>query len=177
MKDKEKKTIEVVCEEGICPLCGAEIEYGMREDRDNGGIQEWTCPECGATGNEGYDRIFDGNHYDVRTADGVIIDIRTPAPAEQNQTARADATANEKYVVICYAVHDRRIASYDKFDDEDSARCFLREDAENTYEEELNGASDEDKDSVKLDVCSSGTFAKLTSCDGDYIWTWEIITI
>lgn len=73
-----KKTVKVVCEEGICPLCGGELEYGFREDMDEGGIQEWTCSECGATGNEGFDRKFDGHHYDVRDADGNPVEIEAP---------------------------------------------------------------------------------------------------
>lgn len=56
--------------EGICPVCYSEIEYGNFKLLDEGGIYEWECPNCGATGKEGYNLIFDGNHYDVRLADG-----------------------------------------------------------------------------------------------------------
>lgn len=52
--------------EGICPLCGNEIEYGLFEVLDDGGVYEWTCPACGASGEEGYNLIFDGNHYNVQ---------------------------------------------------------------------------------------------------------------
>ncbi len=177
MENKKKKIIEVICKEGICPLCGAEVEYGMRENRDCGGIQEWECPECGATGNEGFDRTFDGNHYDVHTADGTPVDIRNPAPAEQKQAAEPTADTNRKYVVVCYAVHDESVASHDTFHNEEAACRFLKEDAENTYDEELNSSSEDTKASVKLDICPSGTHAKLSSCGGDYVWTWEIIAV
>ena len=74
----EKRIVKVVCEEGICPLCGGELEYGLRDDTDEGGIQEWTCSECGATGNEGFDRVFDGNHYNVQDIDGNQVEIESP---------------------------------------------------------------------------------------------------
>lgn len=52
-------------ESGICPLCGCELEYGEDIPMDNGGVYEWTCPGCGATGREGYDKVFD-KHYNVQ---------------------------------------------------------------------------------------------------------------
>ena len=56
--------------EGICPVCGAKFDYGCFDLVDEGGIYDWECPRCGATGKEGYDLIFDGNQYDVKLADG-----------------------------------------------------------------------------------------------------------
>ena len=50
--------------EGICPVCGGELEYGDDEPLDDGGFYEWTCPGCGATGKEGYGKVFD-QHFDV----------------------------------------------------------------------------------------------------------------
>lgn len=58
-----------VDEEGICPICGGELEYGDDEPLDDGGVYEWTCSSCGATGKEGYNKVFD-QHYDVRDGDG-----------------------------------------------------------------------------------------------------------
>ena len=49
----------------------------------------------------------------------------------------------KKYVVICYAVHEKEIASHDAFDNEDDAYAFLEKDAQNTYEEEANNAKEE----------------------------------
>lgn len=56
-------------EEGICPICGGELEYGSDKPLDDGGVYDWTCFDCGATGKEGYSKVFD-QHYDVRDGDG-----------------------------------------------------------------------------------------------------------
>lgn len=55
--------------EGICPCCGAEIRYGQRNQMDNGGTIDWECPSCEASGEEGYDEVFDGMHYNVQDAE------------------------------------------------------------------------------------------------------------
>ena len=64
-------------EEGICPICGGELEYEGDEPQDDGGVYEWTCPSCGATGKEGYNKVFD-RHYDVHDGDGNPY----PAPSD-----------------------------------------------------------------------------------------------
>ena len=64
-------------EAGVCPICGGELEYGSDISLDEGGVYEWTCPDCGAAGKEGYNKVFD-QHYDVRDGDGKPF----PAPAE-----------------------------------------------------------------------------------------------
>lgn len=62
--------------EGICPLCGAQIEYtSEKEFLDNGGTNGWKCPQCGATGKEGFNFTFDGNHYQVTGPDGTEYDV------------------------------------------------------------------------------------------------------
>ena len=71
----------------------------------------------------------------------------------------------KKYLVICYAVHEKEIASHDIFDNEDDAYAFLEEDAQNTYEEEVNNADDGDKDLIDLTISDDGT-AYLSSYDG-----------
>lgn len=51
-------------------MCGAELtDYEGHEVLDEGGVIPWTCLRCGATGKEGYDRVFD-RHYNVRFANG-----------------------------------------------------------------------------------------------------------
>ena len=63
--------------EGVCPVCGGEIEYtGGHESDDYGGWYIWECPVCQSNGREGYNRIFD-RHYDVQDGSG------NPIPGEQ----------------------------------------------------------------------------------------------
>lgn len=64
-------------EEGVCPICGGELEYGNDISMDDGVLYEWICPGCGATGKGGYCKTFD-RHYEVRDGDGKPF----PAPAE-----------------------------------------------------------------------------------------------
>lgn len=66
----------VIDMEGICPVCGAEIEYcDSHEMTDDGGLIPWECPSCKATGKEGYNRVFD-QHYDVCSENGEPIPDR-----------------------------------------------------------------------------------------------------
>ena len=52
------------------------------------------------------------------------------------------------FIVICYAIHDKKIASVDSRDTYEDAIDFLETDAKNTYEEEIaNGG-----ENVELDV-------------------------
>ena len=97
----------------------------------------------------------------------------------------------KKYVVICYAVHEKEIASHNAFDNENEmhkhhshnafdnendAYAFLEKDAQNTYEEEINNASEEDKDSIDFTISDDGS-EYLSSYDGKYEWTWEVIEV
>ena len=82
----------------------------------------------------------------------------------------------KKYIVICYSVHEKEIADYCSFDHEDNAYAFLEEDAQNTYEEEMNNASGNDKNTIDFTISDDGT-AYLSSYDGEYEWTWEVIEV
>ena len=63
-------------EDGVCPCCGAEIEYeGDNEIDDDGTIVSWECPNCGATGKAGYNGVFAG-HFQVEDANGNPIPDR-----------------------------------------------------------------------------------------------------
>lgn len=76
----DHKELEIVCREGICPLCGEKYEYnGAKDSCDNGFTIPWECPYCGATGEEGYTEYFDGMHYNVRGADGCHYSFSAPA--------------------------------------------------------------------------------------------------
>lgn len=88
----------------------------------------------------------------------------------------------EEYVVICYAVHDKAIASYDVFDNIDDAQAFLKQDVQNTYEEEKsyykeNCGTDADEEGIiEFDVSDNGNGYFATQY-GEVEWTWEIIRI
>ena len=63
-------------EEGVCPVCGGEIVYtGEHDFDDSGGKYGWECPNCGASGREGYNRVFD-RHYEVTDKDGKPVSER-----------------------------------------------------------------------------------------------------
>ncbi len=70
-------------EAGICPICGGTLEYGEDEPIDDGGVIDWTCSDCGATGQEGYDKVFD-KHYNVYDSEG------NPFPADSTQPEDVD---------------------------------------------------------------------------------------
>lgn len=80
------------------------------------------------------------------------------------------------YIVICYAIHNKEIASHDTFDKEDDAYEFLKKDAQNTYDEEYNNSSDGQKAQIDFTISDDGT-AYLSSCNSEYEWTWEVIEI
>ena len=73
-----KKVLTVKCEEGFCPLCGQELVYGTKKIMDYRGRASWECPKCKATGEEGFDAVFDGMHYNVHDADGNEYEIKKP---------------------------------------------------------------------------------------------------
>lgn len=75
-----------------------------------------------------------------------------------------------KYVVVCYAVHDSEIASHDWFDSYNDAVEFLKDDAQNTYDEEVSGSGADD-----VGIWIGDYSASVSSCDNGYKWTWEII--
>ena len=56
-------------ESGICPICGDALEYGVDELSEDGGSIEWTCSNCGATGEEYYKKVFD-KHSNVFDCEG-----------------------------------------------------------------------------------------------------------
>jgi len=82
----------------------------------------------------------------------------------------------KKYVVICYSVHNKDIASHDVFENKDDAYAFLKKNAQNTYEEEMNNSDKNGKEQIDFTISDDGT-AYLSSCDGEYEWTWEVIEV
>lgn len=62
-------------EDGVCPICGDDVEYSDNEIDDDGTIAKWECPGCGATGKAGYAGVFSG-HYDVQDENGNAFEER-----------------------------------------------------------------------------------------------------
>lgn len=62
-------------EDGICPVCGAEIDFdGAYDHDDEGATLRFECPACGANGTAGYDLVFEGYH-DVKDANGAPVTL------------------------------------------------------------------------------------------------------
>lgn len=122
----------------------------------------------------------------VPPALGELINAYAQKKAQAADDAEPEACAVEQpvdvenavpdqyqYVVVCYAVHDRQIASHDPFQTESEAEEFLRRDAKNTYEEEVESTSADERNAVKLDIANSTA----TLEHNEFVWTWEIIRI
>lgn len=80
-----------------------------------------------------------------------------------------------KCIVICYSVHEKMVASHDVFNNEEDALLFLEKYALNTYEEEINNCNEKEKEQIDFTL-DNGT-AYLSSYNGEYEWTWEIIEV
>lgn len=113
-------------EEGLCPICGGELEYEGDEPLDDGGVYEWTCPGCGATGKEGYNKVFD-QHYDVHDGDGnpypALPDSAKPIAVPE--TAEGPLSPCTPEVVVMAA---DRIYALSPADTAELNACFPRDD-------------------------------------------------
>ena len=70
--------------DGICPLCGSDIEYvGSYDHDDDGATLDWTCPNCGARGKARYTIFFD-QHYKIQDANGNEVKCDDTAAAESD---------------------------------------------------------------------------------------------
>lgn len=77
-----------------------------------------------------------------------------------------------KYGVICYAIHDKNLASCDWFNTREAAQDFLQRDAANVYEDEIeSGYINAEGANIEVE----DGYACVTSCNGEYCWTWHII--
>lgn len=91
---------------------------------------------------------------------------------ENMDLGKDDPVSEEKFLVVCYSVHEQKIASVNPFESKGEACNFIRKDAENTFHEENISSTD---GKVELEV--NDETASLSSCDGEYKWTWEVITV
>ena len=95
-------------EEGVCPICGGELEYGNDKPLDDGGVYEWTCPDCGAIGKEGYSKVFD-RHYDVHDGDGnpypALPDSAKPIAVPETAEGPLSPCTPEVVVMAAYRIY------------------------------------------------------------------------
>lgn len=75
-----------------------------------------------------------------------------------------------KYIVICYAIHDKFVAGHIAFDTREEASEFIREDAQGTYDEEIANSGNDD---ISIDICD--WHASVIDKDAGCHWTWDII--
>lgn len=78
------------------------------------------------------------------------------------------------YLVICYAIHEKHIASVDKKDSYEDALDFLVKDATNTYNEEIANSGN-DPSEIELDIVDDT--ACVTDRPAECTWTWEIVNV
>lgn len=58
---------------GVCPICGHKgLDYSVVRLMDDGAFIPWSCPHCGAYGDEGIEMRFDGHHYNVVDGQGNV---------------------------------------------------------------------------------------------------------
>ena len=78
------------------------------------------------------------------------------------------------FIVICYAIHNKKIASTATFGTYEDAVDNVKEDTQNTYSEEIENSGNA---SDEIDIEIDEDTAKVTDYSADCCWTWEIIEI
>lgn len=81
-------------EEGVCPDCGAEIEYGTAEPDGNSLGYEYFCPECENSGVEWYDLDFDS--HTINGHEGESIEIVKEGIDYKNDRYKATTAEDPK---------------------------------------------------------------------------------
>ncbi len=76
------------------------------------------------------------------------------------------------YAVICYAVHDKEIASCDTFNTRTKALDFLEDDVSSNYEELVSSVGE-----AYVTVERYSSKAKVECKAQGITWTWEIVEI
>lgn len=77
------------------------------------------------------------------------------------------------YLVICYAIHYRDIASINKFDNWEQAMNFLRSDVSDICEETKEEVID--PENVKCII--KNNYAQLSADNGEYTLTWHVVEV
>lgn len=76
------------------------------------------------------------------------------------------------FLIICYAVHSRTVASVDKRETLEDACDFLKKDAKHVYAEEIESC-DVDPNDVTLEIRDYKAIVE--AYNGEFCWTWEIL--
>ena len=59
--------------EGICPICGADVQYGSVEPDGNYLVYDYFCPDCTGFGKEWYDLDFDSHTIDGHEGENIEL--------------------------------------------------------------------------------------------------------
>lgn len=75
-----------------------------------------------------------------------------------------------KYVVICYAIHDKEIENYEVFDTEEEAFSYLDKEVGEYYHDEIPLGF------ANMNINDYGE-GYVSSLNGKCQWTWEVIRV
>lgn len=78
------------------------------------------------------------------------------------------------FLVICYAVHEKKIAGAYQFHSQDEAFACMEMDVKNTYDEEIANSGNS-MDDIDFDI--DETKGIVTDQAADCCWTWEVVEI
>ena len=73
-------------EEGICPECGGEIDYGTAEPDGNSLGYDYFCNSCGGSGKEWYDLDFDSHTIDGHESEDIVMEGKQLTEADVEKT-------------------------------------------------------------------------------------------
>ena len=79
-----------------------------------------------------------------------------------------------KFIVVCYAIHEKSIASAAPFDNYEDAVKNIKEDAKNTYNKEIENSGNS-ANSIVLEIDED--HAELKDIPAECCWTWDIISV
>lgn len=78
------------------------------------------------------------------------------------------------FLVICYAVHEKKLAGVYQFHSQDEAFACMEMDVKNTYDEEIANSGNS-MDDIDFDI--DETKGIVTDHAADCCWTWEVVEI
>ena len=105
-------------DEGKCPSCGAEIEYGTAEPDGNSLGYEYFCPECENSGTEWYDLDFDSHTIDGHEDEeiDVVKESKSVNDIETELNSKVAQYKKEETKDIWYSVELYGPSGNDRYD-------------------------------------------------------------